>query len=340
MKFIKWFALIGLCLVAVMVVITAVLGIGASVSLDREYTHTKQVAALPLLSNNSTTGLVRIQANGYEFRARIAGLERTAQQAPTIVLLHGFPVTSAMWETLMPPLAQAGYRVIAFDQRGYSPGARPKNPKQYRTSLLVSDVLAVAQAVGAERFHLIGHDWGSVVGWNTVMSHPQQVISWVGLSIAHPVAFMDAVQNDPDQRGKSGYFDLFTAPYLPEALFAFNDFSFLMDAYQDMTPSQQQEYRRVFAEPGALTAALNWYRQMGAAIEEQANVEIEIDTPTLFIWGNRDPYAGRAAVENQINYMRGPYRKLEIDAGHWLLEKNLAQVLPAIVQHLSDYSGD
>ena len=103
-----------------------------------------------------------------------------------------------MWELLIEPLAEAGYRVLAFDQRGYSPGARPKDESAYGIPHLVSDVVAVASSVGAQQFHLIGHDWGSAVGWTVTMTHPGKVLTWTGISIAHPTAFGEALRNDPD----------------------------------------------------------------------------------------------------------------------------------------------
>ena len=107
------------------------------------------------------TGEVR--ANGMVFTCRRAG---PATGEP-VILLHGFPETSHMWSGLLPALAAAGYRCIAPDQRGYSEGARPEGVEHYATTALVADVLAIADAEGFDRFHLIGHDWGAVVGWRT-----------------------------------------------------------------------------------------------------------------------------------------------------------------------------
>ena len=239
-----------------------------------------------------------------------------------------------MWEPIIPSLADAGYRVIAFDQRGYSPGARPEDQSAYAIPNLVGDVIAIADAVGADKFHLIGHDWGSAVGWSTVMQHADRILTWTGLSIAHPVAFGEALQNDPDQQSRSGYFALFATPLVPEALFTFNDLMILMGAYQGMRSEQQAEYRAVFSEPHALTSALNWYRQMGASPADVSNVKPDISTPTLFIWGNNDPSAGRAAVDGQEKYMKGPYSKLELNADHWLVTSHATEIAQAVLAHL------
>lgn len=313
--------------------------ISSSLSLDREFTHSRTTEALALYSSNlvfdSSTQLVRIEANGFEFRARIANDRGPASNQETIILLHGFPVTSAMWEPIIGPLASAGYRVVAFDQRGYSPGARPLDAAAYQVPALVSDVLAIADSLGAEQFHLIGHDWGSAVGWGTVLEHPERILTWTGISIAHPTAFGEALANDPDQQSRSSYFLLFTAPWIPETLFTLNNLAVLMSTFAEMRPSQQQEYHGVFSEPGALTAALNWYRQMGVSQESAETIDPYIEVPTLFVWGNNDPSAGPAAVEGQEKYMTGPYTKLEVAGGHWLITSHGNVIIQPLLEHLA-----
>ena len=335
-KVFKW---LGITAIVLLVGVIAIAGIGSSLSLARDYTHTRNTQALPLFSSELatgiSTGIVRIAANGYEFRARIAGND---QDGPTVILLHGFPVTSAMWEPIIPPLANAGYRVIAFDQRGYSPAARPRDADAYAIENLVSDVIAIADATGAEQFHLVAHDWGSAVGWVTVMQHPDRVLSWTGLSIAHPAAFADALENDPEQQANSSYFALFTMPLVPETLFTFNNLTLLINGvYAGMQASQIEEYLAVFSEPYALTAALNWYRQMQGSLAGSSEISPEIDTPTLFIWGRNDPTAGQAAVDGQERYIRGPYRRLDLDGEHWLVTNHSPEITQALLQHLESY---
>jgi pimeloyl-ACP methyl ester carboxylesterase len=101
-----------------------------------------------------------------------------------------------------------------------------------------------------------------------------------------------------------------------------------------MQASQIEEYLAVFSEPYALTAALNWYRQMGESLAGSSELSPEIDTPTLFIWGRNDPTAGQAAVDGQEKYMRGPYRRLDLDGEHWLVTNHSAEITQALLQHL------
>ena len=116
--------------------------------------HSEATVALPRFTPSTTDGLVRIPTHGLEFRARIAGFANTAGEG--VILLHGYPETSIMWEPLIAKLAGDGYRVVAFDQRGYSPGARPGSAAAYVMEELVKDVIGVVDEVGFRRFHLIG----------------------------------------------------------------------------------------------------------------------------------------------------------------------------------------
>ncbi len=284
----------------VAVVLIAILAGGSLMSLDWERRHSTEAAALPLLGADTSNGIVRIPANGFEFRARVAGLRN---DGPGVVMLHGFPETSAMWLPLIELLADQGYRVIAFDQRGYSPGARPQSLDAYAMPALVEDVFAVAAAAGMPQFHLIGHDWGAAVGWAAVAARPEALRSWTSLSIPHIAAFSEALANDADQQKRSSYMLLFRTPLLPEALFTFNRLALMKEAmYGEMSAAQRGEYLSVFAEPGALTAALNWYRAPnGFAVAPMPKVRV----PVLFIWGNRDPAVGRAGVEAQRHSSKG-----------------------------------
>jgi pimeloyl-ACP methyl ester carboxylesterase len=316
----------------VLTVVVLVLEIGSRMSLDSDYTHTRKTRTLAEFSPHSESGLVRIATEDYEFRARVAGFD--SADRPAVILLHGFPVTSAMWDPLIEPMTAAGYRVLAFDQRGYSPGARPGDVADYAVEKLVNDVIAVADAAGLEQFHLVGHDWGALVGWATVMTYPQRVLSWSALSIAHPAAFSEALRTDPDQRSRSRYIMLFATPWLPEALLSFGDFTILKGAWSGAPDSARAEYLEVFSEPGALSGAFNWYRAMVGGFDSGGALAIRVATPTLFIWGNHDIAAGRWAVDAQAAYIVGPYEFIELDAGHWLMEDHPRVVTEAIIQHL------
>jgi pimeloyl-ACP methyl ester carboxylesterase len=330
-RIVKWVLAGAAALVAVVVAVALA---GSLLSLDWGRSHRTATQSLPTFSSfgEGPASLVRIPANGMEFRARIAG-----SRGDGVILLHGFPETSAMYEPLLAAAAAAGHRAVAFDQRGYSPGARPEGAEHYVTRELIADVLAVADAVGFERFHLVGHDWGSVAGWGVVLTKPERVITWSALSVPHPAAFLWALQNDPDQQQRSKYFAFFASPWLPEVFFTFNRLAVMKSAlYEAMPPAERDEYLRVFAEPGALTAALDWYRAIPLSRQAAANTSPDVGLPTLYIWGNHDPSLGRAGVEAQRRYMKGRFREVELDAGHWLMEEQGPRVIAEVIAHWSD----
>ncbi len=273
---------------------------------------------------------ILIKAGGYSFRSRAANLDSNSD---AVILLHGFPQTSISWRPVIKVLAEKGFRVVAFDQRGYSSGARPKGIDSYKIENLVNDVFEIADAVGFDRFHVAGHDWGSAVAWSALMTNPDRIISLSALSIAHPRAFFEAVKMDKDQQKRSRYFLLFRSPWLPELLLKFNRMKVLRSLFYKYMPTvHTDEYLQVFSKSGALTSALNWYRAMGKGIE--SSLDPVIEKPVLFIWGNRDPAAGRKAVELQKKYIKGSYKKVELDAGHWLLERKTDVVIESILSHI------
>jgi pimeloyl-ACP methyl ester carboxylesterase len=242
-----------------------------------------------------------------------------------------------MWSRLMPDLAAAGYRCLAPDQRGYSPGARPDDVEAYRYRELASDVLALADAWGAQRFHLVGHDWGSLAGWAVVDVAPERVGSYTAMSVAHARAFAEAVRDDPEEQPYRDIHAIFLAPGTFEAVASENDWSAMRNAWSESDGAEIDAYLEVFRQPGALTAALNWYRASRAHARSLEDADIEfgpVDVPTLLIWGKNDAYVRRMSVERAAPLMRGPYRVAELDAGHWLAQQQPDRVRDEILAHL------
>ena len=308
---------------------------GSKMSMDSNFSHTNATKDLPKFSPTIGKGIVNISIGDMTFRARIAGFNGDSSKK-VVILLHGFPVTSAMWIDLIGPLEEAGYRVVAFDQRGYSPLARPETLDSYEISELTKDMFTVADAIGAKEFHLIGHDWGAVVGWTALISNPSRIKSWTALSFPHPAAFGKALLNDTDQQDRSSYVNFFQTPWLPETVFSFNNFSVLKTLLEGMSDEKIKEYIEVFSEPGALIAALNWYRVLGleVAFDSDGVNSLEIKTPTLFLWGNQDPSVGRVAVDGMAELMKGPYTNIELEAGHWLFVDQPERVISEILIHI------
>ena len=274
----------------------------------------------------------KIRLGELEFDCRIAG-EPTN---PLVILLHGFPESSYMWTELMTKLAASGYYCLAPDLRGYSRNACPKGVKHYTMAELSKDVIGLAEAVEAKKFHLIGHDWGAGIGWYTVDNYKEQILSWTAMSIPHNRAFGKALHIDPEQKKKSRYIGYFMLPFLPEMMIRRNDFKTFRRLWKHSPPEEVDHYLSIFRQKKCLTAALNYYR---ANLKKANRPKLgEISTPTLFIWGNRDLAIGRVAAEGNHQYMTGEYDYLEVDGGHWLVQSNYKEVEQAVLRHLSKSS--
>jgi pimeloyl-ACP methyl ester carboxylesterase len=251
-----------------------------------------------------------------------------------VIVLHGFPETSHMWLPLLERLAAEGYTAVAPDLKGYSPGARPAGAEHYAHPVMAQDILAMADALGKKRFHLVGHDHGAGLGWHMVGRHAERIISWTALSVPHIDAFGQAIASNPEQQERSQYMQFFRQVGTAESALSDNDFAALRNIWSASTPEQVEEYLRVLRQPGALTGALNWYRG-GLTVDRQPVGQISV--PTLMIWGNQDQAIGRPGVDATPPLMDGPYRLVELDAGHWLIQEAEADVLRETLAHLKEF---
>jgi pimeloyl-ACP methyl ester carboxylesterase len=270
------------------------------------------------------------------FRARTAG----SPEAPPVLLLHGFPQTSRCWAHQLEALADAGRYAVAFDQRGYSPGARPTEVEAYEPAALVSDVLAVAEALGFERFDLVGHDLGGAVAWMVAGQAPEQVTTLTVASTPHPAAFRASYQRaDSDQSERSGYMRSFRQAERGtiEAGMLADDAHRLRQLYAGLEPAAVEEYLTVLRQPGALPAALDWYRAMSARVSAATPAT---SVPTLYVWSDADPSLGREAAEATAECVTGPYRfEVLAGVGHWIPELAAETFTPMLIDHLTQPPG-
>ena len=262
------------------------------------------------------------------FDARFAGPE----DGEPVLLLHGFPETSLSWTQVAPRLADAGLRVVAFDQRGYSPGARPEGVESYATELLADDVFDVADALGIDTFHLVGHDWGSAVAWLAAGTRPERVTSLTAVSVPHLTAYNHALRNDLEQAEKASYISVFRQPGVAEDLLLADGARRLTAIYGDAVPAALAvRYVAHLGEPGALTAALSWYRAMGAGLGSVPRTAV----PTTFVWGALDQAIGRVPAEACGNFVDADYRFVELaDIGHWVPEQAPDALADAVLERV------
>ncbi|GAA2508208.1 alpha/beta hydrolase [Streptomyces thermolineatus] len=253
-----------------------------------------------------------------------------------VLLLHGFPQTGLAWERQIEALAARGHRVVAPDQRGYSPGVRPQRPADYRMDALVGDVVAIADALGWDSFDLAGHDWGGAVAWWTVAAHPGRLRTLTVVSTPHPGALAAALRTDRDQKEKSQYMrDWRETPATEDRMLA-DGAAGLRALYGEKVPPDSVEaYLRHLSEPGALTAALNWYRSgrpegaIGA-----------VDVPVLYVWSTDDVAFGPAAARGTGHWVEGPYRFETLPGvGHWIPEEAPEALNHLLLEHLRAHPG-
>ncbi|WP_024796057.1 alpha/beta fold hydrolase [Tomitella biformata] len=249
-----------------------------------------------------------------------------------VLLLHGFPETAACWRPVAELLVGHGIRTIAPNQRGYSPGARPLVVAEYAMELLVADVIGLLDALGLAQVDLVGHDWGAAVAWAVASMRPDRIRSLTTLSTPHPAAFGRARSRDGEQRSKSSYIDLFREAGTAERLLLDDGARQLRAVFGDEVAAELvEEHIATLTEPGALTAALNWYRAMGRWAGDDAPIAV----PTTYIWGAHDVAIGRMAAEGCGEFIAAPYRFIEVpDAGHWLPETQAGVVASAILKSL------
>jgi pimeloyl-ACP methyl ester carboxylesterase len=281
------------------------------------------------------TDTIEIDANGLTFRARVAGPE----DGRVVLLLHGFPQTSRGWAAQLDALATAGYRAVAVDQRGYSPGARPDDPAAYAMDHLIDDVLGIVDALDAEQVDLVGHDFGGSVAWTVAGHHPDRVRTLTIASTPHPLAFVRAYQardaTPSDQNQRSGYMRAFReAPRGQiEAQLLADGAAGLRQAYAGLPEASIAAHIEDMSAPGVLVAAVDWYRAMSA----KASVAVPpCPVPTLYVWSDRDPSIGRAAADATEELVTGPYDFVVLEGvSHWIPEEAAATFTPLLLAHLA-----
>ena len=291
-------------------------------------------AALPV-AKGAPIEQLHVRVGDFVFDGHVAG---PADGRP-VILLHGFPQSAWSWRHQVGALGAAGYRALAFDQRGYSSAARPSEVESYKVGCLVGDVLGVADAMGWDTFDLAGHDWGAAVAWQVAGRHPDRLRTLTILSVPHPFAFGKALASgESDQSDRSSYIQMFRQVGVAEDLFLADagdgrgPGAGLRDLYERTGLSEEgaKPYVDLLVQPGALTAALNWYRAASAV--DMAGLG-PIAMPTMYVWSTNDPALGREGAEATREFVAGPYR-FEVLEGisHWIAEE-APDVLNALMVH-------
>lgn len=258
-----------------------------------------------------------LMANGIRLHCAEAGPE----SGPLVLLLHGFPEHWWGWRKQIPALAEAGFRVVAPDQRGYNLSDKPQGVRLYALDALAADVVALVRACGRERCHLVGHDWGGLVAWWVATRHPGTVERLVIMNAPHPSILGAYARSHLSQALRSAYVGFFQLPWLPERLLAASDFASLRRALRSSSlkgtfPDEDLSvYARAWSQPGALTAMLDWYR----ALRHRPRVSAPgVAAPTLLLWGEQDQALERGLAEASLRVCENGRGVYFPHATHWL----------------------
>jgi pimeloyl-ACP methyl ester carboxylesterase len=254
-----------------------------------------------------------------------------ADDGEPVLLLHGWPQTSLSWARVIPPLASSGCRVVAVDQRGYSPRARPAEVAAYSMDALVADAAGVLDSLGWSSAHVVGHDWGAAVGWNLAARRPELVRSLTALSVPHPKALQEAFRANDGQREMSEYLTFFrTAPETAAKVLMRDDAAALHKVYGGhVHASDVGAYVEHFGEDGAMVAALSWYAAMGLGSDADTP---DVTVATTFVWGSDDVAIGATAARACAGHCTGPYEFRALPGrSHWLPDEDPDAVVDAVL---------
>lgn len=234
-----------------------------------------------------------------------------------LLMLHGFPDSAHLWRHQIPPLVSAGYRVIAPDQRGFGGSDKPQEVEAYALTEVLGDAIALLDHFDIERARVVSHDWGAAVGWALAAFHPQRVVSHAALSVGHLTSLWNA---GLAQRRLAWYMLLFMRRGEAEEILMREDWAFFRDLWQHHP--EMDTWLGDLSRPGALTAALNWYR---------ANVDIDtwtpegwvmprVTVPTMGIWSSGDLYLTEAQMVGSGDFVDSAWRYERLEgATHWLM---------------------
>ena len=281
---------------------------------------------------------VEIRTNGVTLHAVRAG----PSEGPLVVLLHGFPEFWYGWHEAIAPLANAGYRVVVPDQRGYNKSEKPPGVTPYHIDELAADVAGVIQAQNSESAGIAGHDWGGAVGWWLAMHRPELVSSFVAVNAPHPSVMYRRLRERWTQRLRSWYILGFQLPRLPEAIARAGNWRLIVRGMQKsslpgtFSPVDFRRYRRAWNRQGAFTAMVNWYRAVGRERPRPASPRVEPET--LLIWGSRDQYLEREMARESLEYCDNGRLKTHEDATHWIHHEEPVAVADEIRDHLDAFT--
>lgn len=277
-----------------------------------------------------------VKTNGITLHTAVAGPEN----GPLVVLLHGFPEFWYGWIHQIEPLAAKGYRVVVPDQRGYNLSDKPEGIENYTLDLLRDDIVGLIEGFERTSATVIGHDWGGAVAWHLAATKPQYVEKLIAVNIPHPKAMPRVMKKNPAQWVKSSYIAFFQVPELPEKTLAADYFKTmvgsLVSTSRPKTFSEEEisAYQSAWAQPGALTAMLNWYRAIRKGSMLQTP-EDKVEVPVRILWGLGDQFLSPMLAKESLNFCADGELVFIGEATHWVHHEQ-AQIVNMLISQFLD----
>jgi epoxide hydrolase 4 len=250
----------------------------------------------------------------------------TQGEGKLMLMLHGFPEFWYSWRHQIPEFAK-DYKVVALDLRGYNESDKPQALEAYNIKELRQDIAGVITGLGYENCILVGHDWGGAIAWNFAYHYPQMVEKLIALNIPHPAKLVEGLRM-PQQLLKSWYIFFFQLPFLPELLIQSNDYQLIAEAFQGMAIDKStfnqadlEAYKDAAAKRGALTAMVNYYRNIFQGLFQDSTKEMKLDIPTLIIWAENDAALSKELTYETTKYVKNLTLKYIPNCSHWVQQE-------------------
>ena len=278
-----------------------------------------------------TVTLEFIPTNGITLHTALAGPE----DGEPVILLHGFPDAWFGWEPQIQALAAAGFRVAAPDQRGYNLSDKPAQVAGYTLDVLAADVIGLADALGFDRFCLVGHDFGALVSWRLAELQPERLKRLVIANVPHPAVMRRYMRKHLSQLRKSWYAFFFQIPVLPERVLRANNWQRLSSQMEEgFSREQLDRYRAAWSQPGAIKAMLNWYRALMRPSASRAVSAARITVPALIVWGKQDRHISYEMAQLSAEVCTECRLVMLEEATHWVHQDRPDEVSRLLIEHL------